>query len=171
MMAQNLHNTHVKLLAFDLLSLSQIPTSSSASSSDAAVSFARRSIPLTRAEILGTITSRISKPGKFLRFSVDDGTGCISCILWLNHMTSPYFSRRRPPDVRLIADVANDFASLVKIGAVTRVRGRITGYRGAVQITVSDVVIERDPNMETLHWLDCMRLARKCYDPMALSRK
>ncbi|CAN1766160.1 CST complex subunit STN1 [Linum perenne] len=168
MTPQNLQNIHVKLLAFDLLSLTQIPTSSDAA---AAASFARRGVPLSRAEILGTVTSRDSKPGNFLRFSIDDGTGCVPCILWLNQLTSPYFSRRRPPDVRLIADLANGFASLVKIGAVARVRGRITGYRGAVQITVSDVVIERDPNMETLHWLDCMRLARKCYDPLALSRK
>ncbi|CAN1270975.1 CST complex subunit STN1 [Linum perenne] len=168
MTPQNLQNIHVKLLAFDLLSLTQIPTSSDAA---AAASFARRGVPLSRAEILGTVTSRDSKPGNFLRFSIDDGTGCVPCILWLNQLTSPYFSRRRPPDVRLIADLANGFASLVKIGAVARVRGRITGYRGAVQITVSDVVIERDPNMETLHWLDCVRLARKCYDPLALSRK
>ena len=60
--------------------------------------------------------------------------------------------------------MASHFAAEVRLGVVARVRGRITSYRGAVQITVSDVVVERDPNVETLHWLECMSLASKCYD-------
>lgn len=156
-MDQRLRNTHVKLLAFDLLSLLQ--TSS--------LSFSRKGKSVSRAEILGIVASRDYKPNKFLKFTIDDGTGCVSCVLWLNHLTSPASSRRRPPDVRLIAELANHFASEIKIGVVARVRGRITGYRGAVQITVSDVVIERDPNAEIFHWLDCVRLARNCYDVVA----
>ena len=50
--------------------------------------------------------------------------------------------------------MAAHFTSIVKIGVVARVRGRITSYRGAVQITASDVVIERDPNAEILEQLD-----------------
>lgn len=53
---------------------------------------------------------------------------------------------------------------MVKVGVVARVRGRIGSYKGAVQITVSDVVLERDPNAEVFHWLECMNLARKCYN-------
>ncbi|KAI7991631.1 CST complex subunit STN1 [Camellia lanceoleosa] len=75
----------------------------------------------------------------------------------------PYFSRRSPPDVRLIATVADRFASQIQLGVVARVRGKITAYRGSVQITVSDIVVERDPNVEILHWLIVL-LARKCYD-------
>ncbi|RVX20839.1 CST complex subunit STN1 [Vitis vinifera] len=122
--------------------------------------------PLSRAETLGTVTSRELKPHKFLKFTVDDGTGCVPCVLWLNHLSSPYFSRRNPADVRLIADLAEYQASEVKLGVLVRVRGRITAYRGTVQITVSNVIVERDPNMEILHWLDCIKLARKCYDVM-----
>ncbi|KAH7864175.1 hypothetical protein Vadar_026610 [Vaccinium darrowii] len=149
-----LYNTHVKLLAFDFLSLTPAPSDPFA--------FTRPSgnLLLTRAETLGVVTTRELKPDRFLKFSVDDGTGCIPCILWLNHLTSPYFSRRNPSDVRLVSEAATRFASQVQLGAVVRVRGRITGYRGAVQITVSDVVVERDPNVELLHWLDCVRLAR-----------
>ena len=157
--SHQLHNTHVKLLAFDLLSLTQIPSDP--------ISFSRHgTLRLSRAEILGVVTFRHFKPEKLLKFVVDDGTGCVDCVLWLNHLTSPYFARRNPSDVRLIAHSANHFASLVKLGALVRVRGRITKYRGVVQITVSDVVVERDPNAEILHWLDCVRLARKCYDVM-----
>lgn len=157
-------NTHVKLLASDLLCLTQTPSSDP-------IYFSRKGILLSRLETVGVVTSRDLKPGKFLKFIVDDGSGCITCILWLNHLNSPYFSRRHPPDVRLIANAADRFAAEVKLGVVARVRGRITCYRGELQITVSDVVVERDPNAEILHWLDCVRLARNCYDVVASQRK
>lgn len=161
-----LHNstTHVKLLAFDLLSLTP-----SSSSSEQPSFFHRRGIPLSRAETVGTVTLRDLKPGKSLRFFIDDGTGCIPCILWLNHLTSPHLARRRSPhDLRLLSDAAVSSAAKVKIGNVARVRGRITSFRGSVQITASDVVIERDPNAEILHWLDCVNLARNCYNLLPL---
>ncbi|KAA8543273.1 hypothetical protein F0562_021232 [Nyssa sinensis] len=116
-------------------------------------------MPLSRAEALGVVASRELKPDKFLKFIIDDGTGCITCILWLNQLHSPYFSRRNPSDVRLIANMATSFASQIQLGVVVRVRGRITAYRGPLQITVSDVVVERDPNVEILHWLECIKLA------------
>ncbi|KAM7521620.1 hypothetical protein LguiA_011522 [Lonicera macranthoides] len=151
-----LYNTHVKLLAFDFLSLTPIPSDPT--------SFSRKGTPLSRAETLGIITTRELKSGKFLKFTVDDGTGCIPCILWLNQLNSPYFSRRNPSDVRLISSVSADFASIIKLGLVARVRGRITAYRGTIQLTVSTVIIERDPNIEILHWLECIKLARRFYD-------
>ncbi|XP_058197333.1 CST complex subunit STN1 [Rhododendron vialii] len=157
MASDALYNTHVKLLAIDFLSLTPTP------SNPLTFTLSSTLLLLTRAETLGVVTTRELKPDRFLKFSVDDGTGIIPCILWLNHLTSPYFSRRSPSDVRLIADAAAQFASRVQLGAVLRVRGRITGYRGSVQITVSDVVAERDPNAEVLHWLQCIKLARKCY--------
>lgn len=147
---------HVKLLAFDLLSLTRNPPN-----------FSRGGLSLSRAEILGTVTYREHKPGRFLKFTVDDGTGCAPCILWLNHLTSPHLASRRaasPDGVRMAAGAAASQAADVRIGAVARVWGRITSYRGAVQITVTRVVVERDPNAEILHWLDCLRLARSVYD-------
>ncbi|XP_057443245.1 CST complex subunit STN1 [Lotus japonicus] len=156
----SLQNTHVKLLAFDLLSLTPNPYSSDPSST-----FYRRGIPLTRAETVGTVTLRDHKPNRFLRFAIDDGTGCIPCILWLNQLSSPHLARRRSPqDLRLIADAAESSAALVKVGVVARVRGRITAFRGSVQMTVSDVVLERDPNAEMVHWIECVNLARNCYN-------
>ncbi|XP_030462255.2 CST complex subunit STN1 [Syzygium oleosum] len=154
-MDKSLSLVHVKLLAFDLLSLAQSPTNPP--------TFSRDGASLSRAEALGVVVSREHKPDRFLKFAVDDGTGCVPCVLWLNHATSPYFARQRPQGVRLIADMANGQASLVKLGSVARVRGRITSYRGAVQITVSSVAAERDPNAEVLHWLDCLKLARRVY--------
>ncbi|KAK7278893.1 hypothetical protein RJT34_23932 [Clitoria ternatea] len=126
----------------------------------------RRGIPLSHVETLGTVALVDHKPNKFLRFAIDDATGCVPCILWLNHHSSPFLSRRHPnPDhLRLVADAAARSAVLVRIGAVARVRGRISSYKGALQVTVSDVVLERDPNAEMLHWLDCVYLARNCYN-------
>ncbi|XVF08193.1 hypothetical protein REPUB_Repub06bG0205100 [Reevesia pubescens] len=151
---RSLQNTHVKLLGFSLLSLTPSTNSST---------FYLNRNPISRVEILGVITSRDQKLNKFLKFTLDDGTSSITCILWLNHLTSPYFSSRQPTTVRVMSDLAKRFAADVQIGKVARVRGRITNYRGQLQITVSDVVIERDPNAQTLHWLDCLSLARRCY--------
>ncbi|KAJ4961524.1 hypothetical protein NE237_021434 [Protea cynaroides] len=158
----SIQNTYVKLLAFDFLSLS-VKSSSSSFSSDPTC-FYRKGRPVSRIETVGVVVSRELKGNKFLKFLIDDGTGCIPCILWLNHLDSPYFSRRNPSDVRLLAEIATKHASDVQLGVLARVRGRITAYRGNLQITVSDVLIERDSNAEILHWLDCIKLASKCYD-------
>lgn len=156
---KSLHNTHVKLLAFNLLSLT--PSFSPVQPQ----TFHLKGIPISRIETVGTVTVRDFKPNRFLRFAIDDGTGCIPCILWLNHLSSPHLARRRNPnDLRLLADAASRSAALVKIGVAARVRGRISSFKGSVQITVSDVVLERDPNAEVLHWLDCVNLARNCYN-------
>ena len=148
-----LQNTHVKLLAFDLLSLTQFP-----SHSPEATSFSRRGIPLSLVETLGTVTLCHLKPERLLRFVVDDGTGCVPCVLWLNDANSPSVARRRRHEL------AARFVGVVKLGAVARVRGRLSQYNGGVQVRVSDVVAERDPNAEIFHRLDCIRLARNCYN-------
>ncbi|XP_074346000.1 CST complex subunit STN1 isoform X2 [Apium graveolens] len=163
-MENKLMNTHVKLLAFEFNTLTPLPSNSSLFSRTTSPT------PLSRAETLGLITSRDYKPNKFLRFTIDDGTGCIPCILWLNHFNSPYFSRRDPTDVRHLAELADSLASVVEVGVVARVRGRISAFRGVVQITVTDVGVERDPNAEILHWLQCVKLARNCYDVLPCSR-
>ncbi|KAM0968238.1 hypothetical protein ACFX2A_016916 [Malus domestica] len=126
-MEHPLYNTHVKLLAFDLNSLTQTSFSSGS------ISFSCNGALLSRAEAVGTVTSRDLKPNKFLRFTIDDGTGCISCILWLNQHSSPYFSRRSPPDVRLIAQTVLRFAAEIKLGVVARVRRKIPSYMGVTQ--------------------------------------
>ncbi|XP_074283917.1 CST complex subunit STN1 [Silene latifolia] len=165
-MNQNsLLNINVKLLAFDITSLTH--RTSIPSSSDQ-TTFYRKGIRISRVEVAGVVVTKVLKPDKFIRFTIDDGTGCIQCILWLNHLTSPYFSRRCPSDVRCIAQMANLFSTRLQLGQFVKVRGRVSGFRGSVQVTVDDVVAERDPNSEILHWLDCVKLARKC-SPLLLT--
>lgn len=157
-------NTHIKLLAIDFLSLTP-------SSTHPTTLLRNSTLPISRIETVGIITSRDHKPDRFLRFTVDDGTGTIPCVLWLNQLTSPYYSRRCPPSVRLIVETARKFSGLVEVGVSARVRGKVNVYRGVMQLTVSDVFVERDPNAETLHWLQCIRLARKCYDNVVVNEK
>lgn len=38
-----------------------------------------------------------------------------------------------------------------------------------MQITVTDVVGERDLNVEVLHWVECVNLARNCYNLLNVS--
>ncbi|CAH9129322.1 unnamed protein product [Cuscuta epithymum] len=151
----SLINTHVKILGFDLQNLKPNP-------SDLAV-FNRNGVRVWRVEVLGVVVSREFKSGSFLKFTIDDSTGCIPCVLWLNHLTSPYFSRRSQPDVLAVAEMASKFADEAQIGVLARVRGKISCYRGVVQVTVSDLFIERDSNFEILHWLECVKLSRNFF--------
>nr|GMD71212.1 CST complex subunit STN1 [Ipomoea batatas] len=110
---------HVKLLAFDLLALVPNPVDHT--------SFSRNGVRVCRAEVMDVVVSREYKPGRFLKFAIDHTTGCISCVLWLNHLSSPYFSRRSPPDVRAIAEMAAKSASEIQLGVLARVRGKRSG--------------------------------------------
>ncbi|KAK8953817.1 CST complex subunit STN1 [Platanthera zijinensis] len=151
-----MRSAHAKLLAGDFLSLAASPS--------AAPSFSRRGRPVSRAEAAGIVVSYDRRP-KLLRFLLDDGSGCIPCVLWLNHHflpQSPAFSSRE--NIAAAASAADVHAGKVRLGELVRVRGRVTGFRGVLQITVKDVLVERDPNAETLHWLQCLKLARDCYD-------
>ncbi|CAN6466034.1 unnamed protein product [Victoria cruziana] len=160
-----LSSIFVRLLAFDFLSLRYQPHPHGFSSSEPTLS--RKGRPISSVEAVGVVVSRERKEG-FLLFLVDDGTGCIPCILWLNHLSPSnhnfYIARRSPSDLEVAAKHAADQAEAVQLGRLARVRGRVTHFRGSPQITVSRVIIERDPNMEILHWLDCVRLATQCYD-------
>ncbi|ESQ36194.1 hypothetical protein EUTSA_v10008979mg [Eutrema salsugineum] len=154
-MDQSLQNTHAKLVARDIHRL--VPSTIEANSFSLG-----GNVCVSRVETVGTIVSR-EMTHKFLKFDVDDGTGCVTCVIWLNQLSSSYFSRCDSSTILLLASAARKQAAEVRIGAVARVRGRVGSYRGAMQITATVVVVERDPNAEILHWLECVRLSRSCY--------
>ncbi|KAG6469545.1 CST complex subunit STN1-like [Zingiber officinale] len=114
-----------------------------------------------RVETVGVVVSK-ERTEDYLRFVVDDGTGCIHCILdIIGHS-----------DLGLAAEVETEIAlreaATVELGKLVRLRGMITLGAGVrLQLTVRDVLVERDPNMETLYWMDCIRLAKSCYDHAA----
>lgn len=146
---------HVKLLAADLLSLTLRHTSPP--------SFAHRGRIVARAEVVGVVVSR-DRREKFLRFLIDDGTGCVPCVLWLNHQYLNANSSSGTLDTDPTGEMALQMSEVVHLGTLLRVRGRIVMYRGAMQIAVRDVILEKDPNVELLHWLQCVHMAKECFD-------
>ncbi|KAL6593778.1 hypothetical protein ACP70R_048679 [Stipagrostis hirtigluma subsp. patula] len=151
----SLHLVHVKILAADLLSLTIQHTSPP--------SFLRCGRAVARAEFVGVVVSR-ERRDKFLRFLVDDGTGCVPCVLWLNHHYLNANTSSGALDSDPTAEMALKMSEEVRLGTLLRVRGKIVMYRGEIQIAVRDVVLEKDPNAEVLHWLQCVRMAKECYD-------
>jgi len=150
-----LHLVHVKILAADLLSLTIQHTSPPA--------FLRCGRTVARAELVGIVVSR-DRREKFLSFVIDDGTGCVPCILWLNHQYLNASTSSGSSEFDPTTEMALKMSEEVRVGTLLRVRGKIATYRGAIQITVRDVVVEKDLNSEVLHWLQCVRLAKECYD-------
>ncbi|CAN6968133.1 unnamed protein product [Brassica oleracea var. botrytis] len=162
-------NTHAKLMTRDIHRLRPSPTEANCFSLGAIswvsrldVGYGLSTVSVQTVETVGTIVSR-DMAEKFLKFSIDDGIGCVTCIMWLNQLTSSYFSRFDSSTILLHSRIARRQARDIRIGAVARVRGRVGLYRGVMQITATNVVIERDPNAEILHWLECVRLGRSCY--------
>lgn len=151
----SLHLVHVKPQAADLLSLTAQHTSPP--------SFVRCGHTVARAELVGVVVLR-DRREKFLRFLVDDGTGCVPCVLWLNHLYINVNSSSGTLDSDPTAEMSLKMSEVVRLGTLLRVRGRIVMYRGAIQIAVRDVVLEKDPNVEVLHWLQCVHMAKECYD-------
>ncbi|WMV26258.1 hypothetical protein MTR67_019643 [Solanum verrucosum] len=78
-------NTRIKFLAFDFLTLKLIPHESTI--------FSHKGRHLSRVETMGIAVSKDFKPNRFIKFDIDDGTGCIPCILWINQETLRHFSR------------------------------------------------------------------------------
>ncbi|EFJ12878.1 hypothetical protein SELMODRAFT_269089, partial [Selaginella moellendorffii] len=104
---------HARLLAFD---------------------FVRKQVG-RRVEMVGVAVSVERKP-KYVRFAVDDGTGCISCILWTNQSGAPQ------------QQAAADMARLVTLGGLLAVHGRVSRYHHHPQLTVSSLLPQPDANAE-----------------------
>lgn len=157
--------SHLKLFSSDILSL-QKPTRRGGPDT-----FWRKERPVRNVEIVGVVVSRERKD-KFLKFQLDDGTACVPSILWLNHNNTKFYSNVKKPHLECIAAMALAQSEDVQLGKLVRVQGRLTLYNNLLQITVNSVVVEKDPNAEVLHWMDCIRLAVRCYDlPAPLQTK
>ncbi|BBN09274.1 CST complex subunit STN1 [Marchantia polymorpha subsp. ruderalis] len=146
----------VRLLAFDLLSVQHHPGPQGGSCT-------RKGRPVKKVEIVGVVVT-VDRRDSYVSFKLDDGTGCVPCILWTNHYKSSYFAHWKQSDLELQAGIADTQAKTVKIGSLLRVMGRLSGFRSQIQITVLSTIEEKDPNAEVFHWFQCMKLALSCYD-------
>ncbi|KAL2613025.1 hypothetical protein R1flu_024717 [Riccia fluitans] len=146
----------MRLLAFDLLSVQHRPGPQGGI-------FCRKGRPVKKVEMLGLVVS-VDRRDSYVSFKLDDGTGCVPCILWTNHYKSSYFAHWRREELELQAAIAESGAKNVKLGCLLRVMGRLSGFRSQLQITVLSLHEEKDPNAEVFHWLQCMKLALQSYD-------
>ncbi|KAG0561379.1 hypothetical protein KC19_9G060400 [Ceratodon purpureus] len=146
---------HVRLLGFDLLALRPVPHMQG--------SFSRKGRPVRKVEIMGIVVA-VDRKERYLRFTLDDGTGCVPCILWTNHASFMATTPAKGLELQARQELANGTAAKVKLGEVLRVQGRLSTFANQIQVTVASLQVEQDPNAEVLHWLECMRLAKCCYD-------
>ncbi|OBZ89531.1 CST complex subunit STN1 [Choanephora cucurbitarum] len=74
-------------------------------------------------------------------FLLDDGTGTIECVLWLNSMK---LDNNRP----------------FELGTTIRIMGKISTVRDEKQITVYDLYPTHDPHLEVTHFLQAIQLKK-----------
>mgnify|MGYP002803539409 FL=1 len=99
--------------------------------------------PIVHVLVVGYIVM-VGKREKLTNYLVDDGTGRISCCVW----------RDQNRETDLVEATFGDLVTMM---------GKISTFREERQITVSNFYIETDPNAETFHWLDVMKL-REIYE-------
>lgn len=146
---------HVRLLAFDLLALRPVPHMPGY--------FLRRGRSVRQVEVMGIVVT-VDRKERYLRFTLDDGTGCVPCIFWTNYASFPATSPAKGLELRSRQEMAIATTAKVKLGDLLRVQGRLNTYTNQIQVTVASLRTEKDPNAEVLHWVECMRLAKCCYD-------
>lgn len=109
--------------------------------------------PVSAVEVLGVVVDCRNNKGRFLTFAIDDGSGCMPCILWLTRVSG------------CVQPVQAHVGSKVAVGVVARVCGHVTEFRGARQLSVDFLQVETDPDAEAEHWLRCIQHSLKPSSP------
>ncbi|KAI8349627.1 hypothetical protein EDC96DRAFT_519916 [Choanephora cucurbitarum] len=91
-------------------------------------------------EICGILVA-IELSSTSYRYTVDDGTGTIECVLWLNSMK---LDNNRP----------------FELGTTVSIMGKISTVRDQKQITVYDLYPTQDPHLEVTHFLQAIQLQK-----------
>ncbi|KAJ3320793.1 hypothetical protein HDV06_004804 [Boothiomyces sp. JEL0866] len=102
--------------------------------------------PITRAQITGMITS-VAKSSNRTVIGVDDGTGIMTCVYWLNN-DDPIF----------------------KLGDIIQVAGKLTFFRDQMQINIEQYQFV-DFNDELLHWLRAVELLEIYSKPVIIKEQ
>eukprot|EP00743_Colponemidia_sp_Colp-15_P008076 GILK01008751.1.p1 GENE.GILK01008751.1~~GILK01008751.1.p1 ORF type:complete len:325 (-),score=39.44 GILK01008751.1:122-1096(-) len=129
---------HVRLAIVDILNLNE--------DTESPGDFSFHDHPVTRVEIQGVIVN-VKQRQQFLQYIIDDGTGLIPCMSWLEADTAQ--STRQP--------------TILELGALVNVRGKLSTYKQERQIVVSTIRVEEDPNMESWWWLETIHLRQEVY--------
>lgn len=93
---------------------------------------------ISRIRLLGDVVALKTRE-KFIDFTVDDGTGLLSCVLWQE-------------DLARMGRVAH----CLQLGKLIHIGGYIRRYLGKVQLNVWFLALETDADAMSLFWLQVM---------------
>lgn len=116
---------------------------------------------LTKVQITGTVVFYIRKEEKYF-FGIDDSTGVMTCVLWLNDYNKQNLSQKKNQDFR------NWFQNQqIQIGSCVSVLGLLEYFKDKIQVNVQKVRAVADINDEMLQYQLTVN-AQKCFfDPFA----
>ncbi|KAJ1562030.1 CST complex subunit STN1, partial [Cladochytrium tenue] len=125
------YSASVKLRVVDVVSLRQHPLVP-------ADVFLLRNRPIRKASVCGIVVGKDEREKSIVYLGkVDDGTAVVQCLYWFSDSERSLFSRRT-----------------YSLGALLAVTGRVSEYRGTIQIVVNALTHLEDPNAEILWWLE-----------------
>ncbi|KAI9146267.1 hypothetical protein BKA69DRAFT_7568 [Paraphysoderma sedebokerense] len=102
--------------------------------------------PIRAVAILGVVVGK-DITSNFNSYLIDDSTGLINVIQWIP-TTQRYNQSRRT----------------FELGDSVIARGKLGHYRGERQIVAWDIDRATDPNAESFHRLQCLKLRKQFYD-------
>ncbi|GAN11151.1 CST complex subunit STN1 [Mucor ambiguus] len=132
--------THVKLTIHDLLHLEQ-------ANEDLIGVYKLFEHKIKLADICGTIVA-VERNNYTTNYTVDDGTGAITCSYWS-------------------ATEKLDYKPL-SLGTTVRITGKISTYRDERQIVIYDIYPTFDPNQELQHFVQAILLRKEYKKPYEL---
>ncbi|CEF97487.1 OB-fold nucleic acid binding domain, AA-tRNA synthetase-type [Ostreococcus tauri] len=107
-----------------------------------------------RVEVCGYVVERRTRKDSKVIFTLDDGTGCVECVVWMQDGDAATGERSDLFGIASAADGAAALAKEIRVGSLARVQGVVRHWRGHRQINTKSVQIDLDPNQECLFWLD-----------------
>ena len=118
---------------------------------------------IRKVDVCGYVVERRARKDSKVFFTLDDGSGCIECVIWAQEGDDDVGERNELFGIAGAGDGAAAVAQDIRVGTLVRVQGRIKDWRNRRQINASAVQVDLDPNSELLFWLDaaCARSEEK----------
>ncbi|KAJ3088453.1 CST complex subunit STN1 [Quaeritorhiza haematococci] len=102
--------------------------------------------PIRKVEVFGLIVGVDERPAA-VSYLVDDGSGIIPCLYWFPR--SQLYETNR---------------NVHQLGNLVRVTGRVSEFKGQRQITINNIYVENNVNLEPLFWAEVLELKQTVYN-------
>ncbi|RKP06391.1 hypothetical protein THASP1DRAFT_31791 [Thamnocephalis sphaerospora] len=102
--------------------------------------------PVRTVCLVGLIVAIERSGQNAMLYTLDDGTGLAVCTLWDTDQIERSADRQVPV-----------------LGDLVHIRGRVREFREKRQVQIYRLELVRDPNAETLHWLEVVQLEKRMY--------